>query len=313
MNILITGGCGYVGTILTERLLKQNHKITVIDTQWFGNFLNKNKELTTIKDDVRNIDSYDLNGFEIIIHLANIANDPAVDLDPNLSWEVNCLATHRLIDKSTRSGVKQFIYASSGSVYGIKEEKDVTEDLPLVPISTYNKTKMIAERIILSYQNKIKTHIIRPATVCGYSPRMRLDVSVNMLTMQALINQKITVFGGQQTRPNIHMSDMIRVYEHFINMPNLEQGCYNAGFENISILDIAYQVKKRVPCEIIISESNDKRSYRQNSDKLMRTGFVQKYFIKNAIEEIIEKYENGILEDKEEFYTIKTMKKLLRN
>ena len=142
---------------------------------------------------------------------------------------------------------------------------------------------------------------------------MRLDVSVNMLTMQALINQKITVFGGQQTRPNIHMSDMIRVYEHFINMPNLEQGCYNAGFENISILDIANQVKKRVPCEIIISESNDKRSYRQNSDKLMRTGFVQKYFIKNAIEEIIEKYKNGILEDKEEFYTIKTMKKLLRN
>ncbi len=313
MNILITGGCGYVGTILTERLLKQNHKITVIDTQWFGNFLNKNKELTIIKDDVRNIDRYDLNGFEIIIHLANIANDPAVDLDPNLSWEVNCLATHQLIDKSTRSGVKQFIYASSGSVYGIKEEKDVTEDLSLIPISTYNKTKMIAERIILSYQNKIKTHIIRPATVCGYSPRMRLDVSVNMLTMQALINQKITVFGGQQTRPNIHMSDMIRVYEHFINMPNLEQGCYNAGFENISILDIANQVKKRVPCEIIISESNDKRSYRQNSDKLMRTGFVQKYFIKNAIEEIIEKYKNGILEDKEEFYTIKTMKKLLRN
>ena len=313
MNILITGGCGYVGTVLTNRLLQLNHQITIIDTQWFGNYLNQNKKLEVIKDDIRNIAKYDFKNFEIVIHLANIANDPAVELDPNLSWEVNCLATQQIIDKCVRDNVKQFIYASSGSVYGVKEESEVTEDLTLVPISTYNKTKMVAERIIQSYQDKIKTHIIRPATVCGYSPRMRLDVSVNMLTMQALTSKKITVFGGQQTRPNIYIKDMISVYEHFINNPNIEEGCYNAGFENISILEIANQVRERIPCEIIISESNDIRSYRQNSDKLMLTGFRQEFSIKDAIDEIIEKYNNGTLKDKDEFYTIKTMRKILES
>tara|TARA_B100002019_G_C21255769_1_gene593748 strand:- start:431 stop:1369 length:939 start_codon:yes stop_codon:yes gene_type:complete len=310
MNILITGGCGYVGTVLVPKLLSQDHKVTVIDTQWFGNYLNENNQLKIIRADIRHIDDVSLDEFEIIIHLANIANDPTVELDPVLSWEVNCLATQQLLDRAARANVRQFIYASSGSVYGIKDEEHVTEDLSLLPISIYNKTKMVAERIVLSYSDKIKTHIIRPATVCGYSPRMRLDVSVNMLSMQALEKKKITVLGGQQTRPNIHIQDMIRVYEHFISNPDIENGCYNAGFENISIMDIAKLVSDKIPCEIIVKESNDNRSYRQNSDKITSTGFDQKFFVEDAIKEIIEFYENGILTDKEEFYNIRMMKKL---
>lgn len=312
MNILILGGCGYVGTELTINLLKQDFNITIIDTQWFGNFLKENDKLKIIKEDIRNLGKFNFENFDTVIHLANIANDPAVDLDPILSWEVNCLATQQIIDKCVRDKVKQFIYASSGSVYGVKEEPDVTEDLPLLPISTYNKTKMVAERILLSYSDYIKIHIIRPATVCGYSPRMRLDVSVNMLTMQALKNKKITVFGGKQIRPNIHIKDMVRVYDHFIKNSDIKSGCYNAGFENISILEIANKVKDEIPCEVLVTSSNDIRSYRQNSDKLIETGFIQKYFIHDAIKQLQEKYNEGILLDKEEYYTINTMKKIMQ-
>ena len=310
MNILVTGGCGYVGTVLIPKLLSQSYNVTVVDTQWFGNYLVENKQLRIIKDDIRNLSNFSCKEYNIIIHLANIANDPSVELDSTLSWEVNCLATQQIIDKAVRDGVKQFIYASSGSVYGIKDEEHVTEDLTLLPISTYNKTKMVAERIVLSYADQIRTHIIRPATVCGYSPRMRLDVSVNMLSMQALENKIITVLGGSQTRPNIHMQDMTRVYEHFITNPDINSGCYNAGFENISIMEIAQRVKARIPCEIIVKESNDNRSYRQNSDKIISTGFNQKYFVDDAIEEVIKFYNEGILIDKDEFYNIRMMKKI---
>ena len=193
---------------------------------------------------MRDLSGLDLNKVKSIIHLANIANDPAVEMNPTLSWEVNVLATQQLLEKSIRSNtVEHFIYASSGSVYGIKNEEKVTEDLELVPISIYNKTKMVAERVVLSYSNYFPVHCIRPATVCGMSSRMRLDVSVNMLAFQALENKKITVFGGEQTRPNIHIKDMVEVYKHFLKFPQLESGCYNAGFENISILEIAKKLK----------------------------------------------------------------------
>ena len=278
MKILITGGCGYVGTVLTHALLNDGHEITVVDTQWFGNHLKEHPKLTNIKGDITNIDSINLKNIDTILHLANIANDPAVELNPTLSWEVNVLAAQQLADKAIRNGVKHFVYASSGSVYGVKDEPQVTEELPLVPISVYNKTKMVAERVLLSYKDKMQVHCIRPATVCGMSPRMRLDVSVNMLTFQALKNNKITVFGGDQTRPNIHMKDMVRVYQHFVNNSKIESGCYNAGFENISILQIAEMVKNRLGAEIIVSESNDPRSYRQNSDKLLNTGFKHFFF-----------------------------------
>lgn len=311
MKLLITGGCGYVGTVLVENLLKDKHTITVLDTQWFGNFLKENQNLKIIKENILSLENFSFKGYDSIIHLANIANDPSVDLDQTLSWEVNALAAQQIADKAVRDGVNQIIYASSGSVYGVKEEEHVTEELSLVPISAYNKTKMVAERVFLSYQDKIKIHCIRPATVCGYSPRMRLDLSVNMLTMQALMNRKITVFGGNQTRPNINIHDMVRVYKHFLLKNNIDSGTYNAGFENISILDIAKKVSEKVKSEIIISESNDPRSYRQNSDKLIASGFVQKFTVTDAINEMIEKFQSNELEDKEEYYSIKTMKKIL--
>ncbi len=311
MKLLITGGCGYVGTVLVENLLKDKHTITVLDTQWFGNFLKENQNLKIIKENILSLENFSFKGYDSIIHLANIANDPSVDLDQILSWEVNALAAQQIADKAVRDGVNQIIYASSGSVYGVKEEEHVTEELSLVPISAYNKTKMVAERVFLSYQDKIKIHCIRPATVCGYSPRMRLDLSVNMLTMQALMNRKITVFGGNQTRPNINIHDMVRVYKHFLLKNNIDSGTYNAGFENISILDIAKKVSEKVKSEIIISESNDPRSYRQNSDKLIASGFVQKFTVTDAINEMIEKFQSNELEDKEEYYSIKTMKKIL--
>ncbi len=310
MKILITGGCGYKGSVLIPLLLDNGHEIINIDTQWFGNYLEDHPRLRNIKLDIRNLDQIPLNDIDTVIHLANIANDPAVELNPNLSWEVNVLAGQQLIDKAARLNIKHFIFASSGSVYGLKEEEKVTEDLELVPLSVYNKTKMIAERVFLSYSNKMKVHCIRPATVCGISPRMRLDVSVNMLTYHALSKSIITVFGGKQTRPNIHIKDIANVYNHFLINSSIPSGCYNAGFENISIMDIANKVKNFTGAEIKVTESNDPRSYRQDSTKLLNTGFIPKYGIDNAIQEISDAYKKGILNIDDSCNTVKWMKKL---
>jgi len=310
MNLLITGGCGYVGTVLTQALIEDGHKIYVIDTQWFGNYLKKNDNLTVIRDDIRNIEKIELPKIDSVVHLANIANDPAVDLNPSLSWEVNVLATKQLADKVIDLGAKQFIYASSGSVYGVKDEANVTEDLSTKPISVYNKTKIVTERVLMSYKDKISIHNIRPATVCGISPRMRFDVSVNMLTIQALKNKLITVTGGSQTRPNIHIKDMVRVYKHFLLNPNLPSGPYNAGFQNLSILELANMISDQIPSKITISDSNDPRSYRQNSNKLLDTNFKPKFSILDAITEIRELYEKGHLVDKDEFHTVRWMQKI---
>ncbi|WP_416678731.1 NAD-dependent epimerase/dehydratase family protein [Candidatus Pseudothioglobus sp. Uisw_016] len=306
MKILVTGGCGYKGHVLIPKLLNQGHHVTCFDIQWFGNFLKGHDNLTIIKGDIRNIEEIPLNGVECIIHLASIANDPCGDLNPKLTWEVSALATMQLADKAKRVGVKRFIYASSGSVYGIKDEEQVTEDLELEPISEYNKTKMVAERVLLSYQNDMVVQIIRPATVCGYSDRMRLDVSVNLLTMHALSKGKITVFGGDQVRPNIHIDDLTDLYIHLIDNPQIT-GVYNAGFENISILDIAEMVTKHLPVKIEVTASNDPRSYRVNSDKILATGFKPKKKVENAIIEIIEKFNSGLLKDEEKFYNLKWM------
>jgi nucleoside-diphosphate-sugar epimerase len=309
MKILLTGGCGYVGTPLAQRLLEMGHDLTVVDVQWFGNYLKPAKGLKVIQADIREVDRIPFDGVEAILHLANVANDPCADLNSKLNWEVNTLATMFLVEKAIRHGVGQFVYASSGSVYGVKEEPEVTEELSLVPISDYNKTKMVSERVLLSYADKIRTTIIRPATICGYSRRMRLDLSVNMLTMQALTKGKITVFGGNQTRPNIHLRDMIRVYEHFLAKPELT-GIYNAGFENISILEIAQMAKSRIPAEIMVSESNDPRSYRLSSKKLLATGFSPKFGVQDGIREVMEAFAAGELKDEEHWYNIRTMKGL---
>lgn len=311
MNILVTGGCGYVGTMLSNQLLELGYSVTVVDIMWFGNYLNSHENLTVIQGDIRDIDKVPMKGIDVIIHLANVANDPTGDLNPKLTWEVNVLASMQLIEKAIKNGVKQFIYASSGSVYGVKKEPEVTEDLPLLPISDYNKTKMISERVLLSYKDQIVVQIIRPATVCGYSPRMRLDLSVNMLTMQSLTNNKITVFGGEQIRPNIHINDMVRVYLHFLKLGGEYQGVYNAGFENVSIINIAEKVTQYVPAEIIVTKSNDPRSYRQNSDKLLATGFNPNFGIDDSIRDIITAYNTKKLRDKDRYYNIRTMQKLV--
>ncbi len=310
MKILLTGACGYVGTSLAKALLDQGHHVKGVDIQWFGNYLESHPRLELVKDDIRKASSWNLRGIDVVLHLANVANDPCSDLNSKLNWEVNALATMLLVERAIKDGVKQFVFASSGSVYGVKEEPEVTEDLDLVPISDYNKTKMVSERVLLSYADRILVNIIRPATVCGYSPRMRLDLSVNMLTMQALANGKITVFGGDQTRPNIHLQDMIRVYLHLLEKGRTMPGIYNAGFENISILEIAEQVKKYVPAEIVVTPSNDPRSYRLSSQKLLATGFSPTHTVEDAIQEVIRAYRQGRLKMEDRWFNIKTMLKI---
>ena len=310
MRILVTGACGYKGTILVPKLLASGYEVTALDTMWFGNFLEKTpgdrKGLTVIKGDVRNPDAIDLKGYDAIVHLASIANDPCGDLNPKLTWEVSVLATMQLAEKASRAGVKRFIYASSGSVYGISEELDVTENLPLLPLSEYNKTKMCAVRVLLSYSDKMVIQIVRPATVCGISPRMRLDVSVNLLTMAALDTQRITVFGGKQVRPNIHIDDITDLYVFLLNHPEIE-GVFNAGFENMSILEIAEAVAAVFPSEIVITPSEDPRSYRLNSDKLLATGFKPKKTVADAVSDIIIAYQSGSLKKEERFHNLKWM------
>ncbi len=310
MNILILGGGGYVGVPLVERLLKESHQLRVIDTFWFGEFLQEHQNLEVIKGDIRDVQAINMQNVDVLIHLANIANDPCSDLNPKLSWETNVLATKFLVEKAIKNDVKQFIYASSGSVYGIKEEEQVTEDLDLVPISDYNKTKMVSERVLLSYTKDILVQIIRPATVCGYSPRMRLDTAVNMLSMHALKNGVIKVFGEKNIRPNIHIKDMIEVYLHCIKQGQELQGIYNAGFENISILNIAEKIIQKVDAKIEMIDTQDHRSYRLNSDKLLNTGFQPSFCVDDAIDEIANLYHKGVLKDENKFYNIKVMQNL---
>lgn len=312
MKILVTGGCGYKGHVLIPKLLKNNHHVKVIDIQWFGNYLEPNDNLVIIKKDIRDLKQNDIDGYDIIIHLAAVANDPCSDLDPKLSWEVGALSTMRLADFASKSGVKQIIYASSGSVYGVKDEINVTEDLDLDPISEYNKNKMVSERVLLSYKEDMIVQIIRPATVCGLSPRMRLDVAVNLLTMQALNKNEITVLGGEQTRPNIHIDDITDIYLFLIDNPQIA-GIYNAGFENISIMDIASSIKSKLNVPITIKESNDPRSYRVDSSKLLNAGFKPSKNVAESINEIIDAYKNNKLQDEDRFYNLRWMQKMLLN
>ncbi len=311
MKILVTGGCGYKGSVLVPKLLAKGYEVIVVDIQWFGNSLTSHPNLTVIKGDIRFLQTEWLHKVNAIIHLASVANDPCCELDSKLSWEIGPLATLLLVEEAIKQGVTQFIYASSGSVYGVNDQPQVTENLPLKPISDYNKTKMVSERVLLSYQDKILIQIIRPATVCGYSPRMRFDVSVNMMTMQALTHGLMTVFGGDQVRPNIHIEDITDLYVFLLEQKEKIQGVYNAGFENLSILNIAHQVKNILPdVDIKVTPSNDPRSYRLNSDKLLKTGYAPNRTVNNAISELIQLHKKGILHDSPLFHNLATMKEL---
>ena len=306
MRVFVTGACGYKGTVLVPKLLEHGHDVVGFDIQWFGNHLEPHPNLDVIKGDVRNLEEIDLDGVDAIIHLSSVANDPCGDLDPKLTWEISCLATMQLADRAKRTGVKQFIYASSGSVYGISDAPQVTEELELFPLSEYNKTKMCGERIVLSYADDMTVQIVRPATVCGFSPRMRLDVSVNMLTMQALENGRITVFGGDQTRPNIHIDDITDLYVFLLHNPE-HTGIYNAGFENLTIGRIAEMVREAVDAEVVVTPSQDPRSYRVNSDRLLATGFRPKKTVRDAIDELAGLYSQGVLKNDPSFHNLKWM------
>jgi nucleoside-diphosphate-sugar epimerase len=307
MALLVTGGCGYTGTRLTETLLaRTDQDVTVVDAGWFGNYLPANPRLTVHVADIRTLD-LDLAGFDTIFHLAGIANDPSVELNPYASWEVNVLATMRLVDRAARQGVKQFIFPSSGAVYGVRSEPRITEDLDLMPISDYNKTKMVAERVILSYADRMTTTIFRPATVCGFSSRMRLDLTVNLLTMHALTTGRMTVFGGAQVRPNIHIDDLVDLY--LFAFERRLAGVYNAAFENLTVLEIAQRVAEHVPADITIQpDTTDPRSYRLCSDRLCATGFRPKKNVSIAIDELAAAYRDGRLVDRPNWHTVGWMK-----
>ena len=306
MHIFVTGGLGYIGSVLVPKLLNEPliDGVTVFDISWFGNYLNPHPNLKVVKGDIR--ENVSLSGFDVVIHLAAVANDPAGDLNPKLTWEINALSTMRLADQAARDGVQQFIYASSGSVYGISDAPEVTEELPLVPLTEYNKTKMVAERCVLSYAPRMGVTVLRPATVCGVSPRMRLDTMVNSLTMQALDRRVIKMKGGHQYRPNIHIEDMADIYVWALLNPKAT-GIFNCGFENLTILRIAQMVSERTKAPFISLESNDPRSYRINSDKLLHAGFKPRKKVEDAIKEIIEKYQFGQLKDEPQWHTLSFM------
>jgi nucleoside-diphosphate-sugar epimerase len=296
MNIIVTGGCGYKGSILVEELLSYNFSVTIIDACWFGNYLLPHPNLKIIQKDTRNLTDEDVQG-DAIIHLAAVASDPSAVIGTKLSWEVNVLATQQLLEICKRNKIPRFIFASSGSVYGVRPEERVIETLPLVPISDYNKTKMVGERVVLSYADDINVTIIRPATICGLSPRMRFDLAVNALTIDALEKGVITVHGGDQCRPNTHIKDIANSYIWALEHPDIASGqIYNVGFENRSLRDLAIEIKDTVETrlakkvDINFEKMVDPRSYRVCSDKILTAGFKPQFTIHDAITDIVDQF-----------------------
>ena len=283
-KILITGAGGYIGTELCEHLSDYNYDIVALDTFWFGNKIKK--KIKIIKKDIRFLKEEEFpNSIDTVIHLAAISNDPSAELNSKLSWEVNVLGLLNILNLSHKKKVKKFIFASSGSVYGVKKEKKVSENLSLVPITDYNKTKMVGEKLVESFRDKMKTIILRPATVCGVSKNLRLDLTVNMLTYTAIKKNKINVFGGSQYRPNLTLIDMINVYHFFIKKNY--SGIFNVGFENEKIIDIALKIKKKIKkIKIYKRKSNDVRSYRLDSSKLLLKGYKKISSIENEIDNL---------------------------
>ena len=293
MRVLLTGASGYIGSVLARRLAI-NHDVLTLDIGWFGG-------QADLKRDIRSVMPELELGCEAVIHLAAVANDPCGELDARLTWETNVLGTMNLLAWAARSGVKQFIYASSASVYGLRPEGvELTETDALAPVSDYNKTKQCAERVCLSYSERMSVQIVRAATVCGFSPRMRLDTIVNMLTYQALSEGEIIVHQGPNAqvlmRPNIHIEDLSALYVHLLEHPG-STGIFNAGFENLSILQTARLIQERIrsKIEIEFTEVPDKRSYRIGSGKILLTGFTPAHTVELAIGELHEKWRSGEL------------------
>ena len=310
-KVLITGGCGYVGTRLVDEILKVTEwEVLICDTLWFGDFTTRSGRVIILEKSVSELTLRDLDDVDTVIHLAGIPNDASAMLNTALSWEVNVLHTAHLMRLCEKSNsVKRIAFASSGSVYGVSDSERVTESLDLLPISTYNKTKMAAERVVLSYSDKFKIFVVRPATVCGLSRRMRFDVTVNMFVAQAFTEKKITVLGGSQIRPNIHIEDMVQVYLHLLNEEwDCEAGIYNAGFQNLSVKTIAEQVSVMTGKDVEYKDSNDPRSYRLDSTKLMQTGFIPQRKVEDAMKEIWYSLQVGSTKIADNNFSVKWLK-----
>ncbi len=328
-NILVTGGAGYVGSLLVPQLIEAGHKVTVYDILYFGqDFLPKNcADLRVIQGDIRDTPKLTkaLAGIDCVIALACISNDASFELDEKLSTTINLDAFEPMVLAAKKAGVKRFIYASSSSVYGVSDSPNVTEDHPLVPLTLYNKYKGMCEPLLFKHQSKDFTCVvIRPATLCGYAPRQRLDLSVNILTNHAINAGKITVFGGSQKRPNLHVQDMCDVYKLLLAVPDekIAGEIFNAGFQNLSIMEIAQLAKRVVQQEfpdkgdipIVTTPTDDIRSYHVNSDKITRVlGFKPKHSVEDAIRDLCKAFKAGRLPNSMQdtfYFNVRRLKEL---
>ncbi len=312
-NVLVTGGAGYVGNLLTPQLLEDGHKVTVFDIMYFGKdtLPLDHPNLTVIEGDIRDAAKLgkECEGMDAVIHLACISNDPSFELDESLSTSINYDCFEPMVVAAKEAGVKRFIYASTSSVYGVSDAPEVREDHPLVPLTHYNRFKGMCEPLLFKHQGLDFTCVtIRPSTVCGYSPRTRLDLTVNILTNHAVNKGKITVFGGDQYRPNLHIKDMVRLYQTMLDLPSekIAGETYNVGYRNLSVMEIAEQVKKVVEeeypelgdIEIVRTPSDDNRSYRVTSDKIKDAlGFEPIFTVEDAIRDLCQAFREGKLPD----------------
>ncbi len=326
MKIFVTGGAGYCGSLLVPKLLANGHEVTVFDIMYFGNsFFEPHKNLTLVEGDIRNSAQIEKSaaGHQIFISLACISNDASFELDEDLSTSVNMDAFEPMVVAAKKAGCKRFIYASSSSVYGVSDKQDVTEDHPLVPLTLYNKYKGMCEPLLKKHTDKNFVGVIfRPATVCGYAPRLRLDLSVNILTNHAINKNKITVFGGDQLRPNLHVEDYCNAVMLLIDAPTekVADETFNIGYENMSIMRIAEIVKEvvekefpdKAPIEIIRTKSDDNRSYHINSDKINRVlGYKPSLSIADAVRDLCEAFKKEKVPDSFEDDIYFNVKRLL--
>lgn len=325
-TIFVTGGAGYVGAVLVPQMLARGYKVKVLDVYIYGEHVldavKDHPNLEQIKGDIRDQSLLRrvLPGCDTVIHLACISNDPSFELDPELGKSINYDAFTPLVEIARDSGVQRFIYASSSSVYGIKDVENVTEDVPLEPLTDYSRYKALCEEILLRYQSPdFTTVIIRPATVCGYSPRQRLDVIVNILTNHAVNTGKIKVFGGEQKRPNIHIQDMVDVYLMLLELPDerIAGQIYNAGYENHTVRELAEIVRKVVgpdKVELVTVPTDDHRSYHISSEKIARElGFRPRHTIEEAVRDLVRAFADGLLPNSmtdSRYFNIKRMQEL---
>jgi len=324
-NILITGGAGYVGTALTARLLDHGHNVLVYDALMYGCDLAPHSRLKLVEGDIRDTAKLAdaMWGVEKVIHLACISNDPSFELDEDLSKTINFDCFEPMVEAAKACGVRRFIYASSSSVYGVSDAPDVTEEHPLLPLTLYSKFKGMCEEVLEKHRSDDFTTVtIRPATVCGYSPRLRLDLSVNILTNHAINNGRITVFGGTQRRPNLHIEDMLDVYELLLDADQFKIAgeIFNVGAQNLSINDIAEAVRTVVteefpekgPIDIVTTPTNDLRSYHVNSDKIARVlGYRPKRRIEDAARDLCRAFRAGLIPDSltdDRYFNVKVLK-----